>query len=49
MIQIIISRPGKFTTTTYKFSSLNEGSLFMMRNNLSHRIIDILENYSSVK
>lgn len=48
MVQIIISRPGKMTTSTYRFKSLEAGSLFMMKNKLSHRIIDVLENYSSI-
>ena len=49
MVQIVISRVLRSKgTQTFKFNSIEEGSLFMMRNNLSHRIIDVLVNYSSV-
>jgi hypothetical protein len=49
MVQIVISKANRFKgTETYRFKTLEEGSLFMMKQNLSHRIIDILEDYSSV-
>lgn len=43
MVHIIISRPGKQSTTTFKFKSVEQGSAHMMKYNLSHRVIDVIE------
>ena len=43
MVQIVIRKTLRSKgTQTFRFKTLEEGSLHMMKYNLSHRIIDII-------
>lgn len=48
-VQVIVSKVLRAKgTKAYRFNSVEENSLFITRNNLSNRVIDVLENYSSI-